>query len=208
MIIGIDNGLTGGIAAISAHHGHLIAAYPMPTKIRTHRFSRTKKSKRFGVTTKTTGPAINTEIDAAAVVSIIKRVTDSKPCRIVIEECPEHAQQKSTMRSMGISYGILIGAIEAALPGYDLIVVRSGNSLDSWQRAILGKLDQGETKRAALAKAKQLWPSESWMETRRCKKAHSGMIDAALIAEYERNLNVRPLAHPGVQDSPNTTTNL
>ena len=206
MIIGIDNGLTGGIAFISAHHGKLIAAYPMPTKIRIHRFSKMKKTKRFGLATTTTGPAIDNEIDAAKVVSIIKRVTDSKPCRIVIEECPEHAQQNSTMRSMGISYGILIGAIEAALPDYDLIVVRSGNSLDSWQRAILGKIEQGETKRAALAKAKQLWPNESWMETMRCKKPHTGMIDAALIAWHEGNLNACRLAHADEKTQPKETT--
>lgn len=190
IIIGIDNGLSGGIAAISALSGMLIETAPMPTKTRTHLFEKTTKRRVAGKPVKETAPARDEEIDARALVQWIKRVTDARPCTILIEECPEHAQQKSVMRSMGISYGILIGAIEASLPEYCLKVVRSGNPKDSWQRAMFGALAQGETKPAAIAKARELWPAETWLATPRSKTPHTGMIDAALIARHGLNLNL------------------
>lgn len=169
MIIGIDNGLSGGLVAISRQHGLIIAKTPMP--VITRSLHRPKKTN---------------EIHAAEVVRWIADVTDYRPCLVVIEECPEHANRASTMRSMGISYGILIGAITGGLTGYRVAVVRSGNSLDSWQRAILGKVPQGKTKPAALAVASDLWPDEKWLASPKRKTAHDGMVDAALIAEYAR----------------------
>lgn len=186
MIIGIDNGTSGGLAAISASHGLLIAAAPMPKRVRTHGFHKTKKRTKKGVATKITAPAQDAEIDAAALVDWIVTTTNGKPCTIAIEECPEHAQQKSIMRAMAISYGILIGAISACLPNARLIVVRSGNPKDSWQRAMLGDCEKGETKAQALIKASQLWPEEDWLATPRSTKPHEGMIDAALIAMFAR----------------------
>lgn len=188
--IGIDNGLSGGVAALSSHSGSIIEMAPMPTKTRTHLFEKTTKRKVAGKISKTTALAQAEEIDASSLIKWIDRVTDSRPCLIAIEECPEHAQQKSTMRSMAISYGILIGAIEAALPLYRLAIVRSGNPLDSWQRAVLGNLKQGDTKDAAIAKARELWPDESWLASTRSKMPHTGMVDAALIAHHARISNL------------------
>jgi hypothetical protein len=186
MIVGIDNALSGGLAAVSWQHGLLIAAIPMPTRKRTHIFEKTKKTTRKGVKSKTTALAEDTEIDGAEVVAWIALTSNFKPCLVVIEECPEHAQQKSIMRSMAISYGKLLGALEAGLPEYPVVVVRSGNPKDSWQRWMLGDLAQGETKPAAIAKARELWPDESWLATPRSTTPHTGMIDAALIAEFAR----------------------
>lgn len=190
LLIGIDNGLSGGTAAISAASGLLIESIPMPTKTRTHLFEKTTERRAGGKKVKTTALAEENEIDARALIQWIKRVTDSRPCTILIEECPEHAQQKSTMRSMGISYGILLGAIEASLPGYCLKVVRSGNPKDSWQRAMFGALAQGETKPAAIAKAREFWPDETWLASPRSKTPHMGMVDAALIARHGLNLGL------------------
>lgn len=189
ILIGIDN-VPGGAAAISAASGLLIESIAMPTKTRTHLFEKTTKRRVAGKTVKTTALAEDNEIDSRALVQWIKRVTDSRPCTILIEECPEDAQQKSTMRSMGISYGILIGSIEASLPEYRLKVVRSGNPKDSWQRAMFGALDKGETKPAAIAKAREFWPDEAWLATPRSKTPHMGMVDAALIARHGLNLGL------------------
>lgn len=186
IIIGIDNGLTGGIVALSTAHGLIIDCTPMPTAKRKHWFKKTKTSVRKGEKSKSTDYARENEIDGASVTDWIRHTTNSKPCTILIEECPAHARQKSIMRSMAISYGILIGAVTANLPSYRLVVVRSGNSLDSWQRAMLGVCEQGTTKEVALAVAKHLWPNEHWLATPRSKTPHDGMIDAALIAAYGR----------------------
>jgi len=162
--VGIDNGLTGGLVALSDHPGPPIAMLPMPTL----------KRGKFN------------EIDGTAVVMWIRDIAQQQPCTIAIEDCPEHAQQKSTMRSMGISYGILVGSISAGCPAATLRIVRSGNPKDSWQRKMLGTLQAGGTKAEALLAARELWPAESWLKTHKCKTPDTGLIDAALIAEFSR----------------------
>jgi len=57
----------------------------------------------------------------------------------------------------------------------------------SWQKAILGKVPKGDTKKYALAKAKATW-SDSFTKNARCKVPHEGLIDAALIALYGMEL--------------------
>lgn len=190
MIIGIDNALGGGLAAISRYHGVMIAKTPMPVRKRIHLFEKTKRRKVAGKVSKVTAKATDAEIDARAVVDWIFKVTNGKDCLIVIEECPEHAQQKAIMRSMAISYGILLGAISAALPAYRLAVVRSGNPKDSWQRHMLGDCDKGQTKAKAILAAYRYWPEESWLASPRCSIPHDGMIDAALIAQHARIQNL------------------
>jgi hypothetical protein len=59
-----------------------------------------------------------------------------------------------------------------------------------WQKVMLPGCAKGDTKPAALARARQLWPAESWLASPRCSKPHDGMIDAALIAEYGRIKNL------------------
>jgi hypothetical protein len=57
-----------------------------------------------------------------------------------------------------------------------------------WQDVMLGKrLAKGMTKVAALASANKLWPTERWLATTRSKTPHDGMVDAALIARYNRD---------------------
>lgn len=186
VIIGTDNGFSGGLCAISASHGLIIDKIPMPIMNHVHIFEKTKITKKAGVKSKTRSTYIEKMIDGHAVNEWIYKVTDGKPCVIAIEECPEHAQQKSIMRSMAISYGILIGAIKSRIRDNRLVVVRSGNPHDSWQRAMLGKQAQGDTKIAAINKAKELWPDETWTESPRHKAHHMGMLDAALIASFAR----------------------
>jgi hypothetical protein len=65
-----------------------------------------------------------------------------------------------------------------------------------WQRVFWTKpkMPEGmkfDTKAAALNQANQLWPDNDWTATKRSRKPHDGMIDAALIAEAgRRKLNL------------------
>lgn len=52
----------------------------------------------------------------------------------------------------------------------------------SWQKAMLGKIPKGKTKDYALRKARIVWPDEQWLASARCRTAHNGGVDAALIA--------------------------
>jgi hypothetical protein len=51
---------------------------------------------------------------------------------------------------------------------------------------MLGKVPAGKTKEYALTKARELWPDETFYATARCSTPHTGIVDAALIAEYGR----------------------
>lgn len=156
MIVGIDNGLDGGICAISAFAGDLIGYIEMPC--------RERAGKR--------------EIDTLEVYKWIRDLnTDS---RILIEEPLKHAKTSQAMRSMGISFGKLLGMCES-----HVLTVEPVEVLE-WQRAMLGKVPKGQTKKAALKKAQEFEPEEKWLASPRCRVAHDGIVDAFLIAQYGR----------------------
>ena len=171
MRIGVDNGVSGGLVAISDHDGRVIGWRSMPVR-------------KIG--------DLNA-IDGREVVSWLWKVSGDEPSRIIsitIEACPEHANQASIMRSMAMSFGILFGSISTALPSVRIAVVRSGNPKDSWQRHMLPGYKKGDTKPMARALAKQLWPDESWHVKKGSRTPDMGLVDAALIAEHSRRLKL------------------
>jgi len=56
----------------------------------------------------------------------------------------------------------------------------------TWQKQMLPKAKMSSTKTRALIAARLRFPGQSWKATARCRIAHDGMVDAALIAEYSR----------------------
>jgi hypothetical protein len=183
MLIGIDNGVSGGVCVLS-DSGQIVdmAALGLkcpPTRLMPSNGQPTHESNPNALRGDL-GPSTR-QIDPHWLVWWIKDVTQDKPCPIVVEECPEHSQSKSSMRSMGISFGLITGAILAKLPDYPLHTVRSGNPRDSWQKQ-LGVYEAGRTKERALELANELWPDEKWILTRRARKPHTGVLDAALMA--------------------------
>jgi hypothetical protein len=100
-------------------------------------------------------------------------------CRGVgVEEPPKHLNSIQAMRSMAMSFGLIAGALQQGGYAPCRITVRE------WQKKMLGKVPQGQTKPAALAKAGELWPEVDWRASPRHRNPHDGMIDAALIARY------------------------
>lgn len=156
MTIGVDNGLDGGLCAISNHNGSIIDRCAMPTLQRA--------GKR--------------EVDTKAVYNWIRNLhTESL---IAIEEPLKHAKNSQAMRSMGISFGKILGMCES----HD-IKVRPIQVLD-WQKKMLGKVPKSQTKVFALRKATELAPEEDWLATARSYVPHDGIVDAFLIARYTR----------------------
>jgi hypothetical protein len=154
MIVGIDNGLDGGLCAISAHNGSIIDKTPMPTYM--------NKKKR--------------EVDTKAIQTWIRAL--NTPFVIAIEEPLKHARSSQAMRSMSISFGKIVGMAESR--DFELARIE----VHDWQTAVLGKIPKGHTKIAALKVAKKLAPDEDWLATPRCTTPHDGMIDAFLIAKF------------------------
>lgn len=88
-IIGIDNGLTGGICALCPESGILLDKTPMFTR------------EVFG----------KNEADPAAVVKWLTRFQCSG---VGIEEPPHHTPSAAAMRSLSLSFGLLAGALQQA----------------------------------------------------------------------------------------------
>jgi hypothetical protein len=162
--IGIDNGLTGGLCAISDHSGSIIDFCAMPV---------TKREKK------------RNEVNIRAVHLWLSKVTVGNLSNAVyILEEPNNSRNPSTAYSVASSFHSLRGFFEAKMLNWHRITPQS------WQRAMLGKVPKGETKWYALAKAVRLWPDEPFHASPRCKTAHEGLVDAALIAEYYRLKNI------------------
>ena len=159
MIIGIDNGLDGGVVAISKHTGAIIDKTIMPT------FKRGGKR----------------EVDARSLYEWVMQLEQPVGSFLVaIEEPLKHAKSSQAVRSMGISFGKIVGLCESRQWNHDCIDVHK------WQKQILGTIPKGHSKKAALQKANLLAPEESWLKSKRSSTPHDGMIDAFLIACYAK----------------------
>jgi len=156
VIIGIDNGISGGLCAISSHDGLLIDSIPMPIE---------EVSGKSEVRVR----GILYWLDQFSPLSTV----------VAIEEPLRHAKSSQAMRSMSISFGKILGLCETI--EYPVCRVQ----VKEWQDIELGKrLAKGQTKVVALSKARGYWPDEEWLATNRSRTPHDGMIDAALIAHY------------------------
>jgi len=154
VIVGIDNGLQGGLCAISKFDGGIIDKIAMPT------LQRSKK----------------TEIDAA---KIKKWLLDMEtPFVLAVEEPLGFAKSSQAVRSMALSFGKLMGMAECC--GFEADRI----SVHKWQQQMLGAVAKGKSKIFALGVAQELAPEENWLKNKRCRTPHDGMIDAFLIARY------------------------
>ena len=156
MIVGVDNGLDGGLTAISVYTGAVIDKTAMPTE---HRLKRR-------------------EVDTRKVYEWLMAL--ESPFLFAIEEPLHHAKSSQAVRSMGISFGKLLGLAESR--EWETKCV----SVHKWQKKMLGHVPKGMTKEAAAWKAECLAPDECWQKSKRASKPHDGMIDTFLIARYIR----------------------
>lgn len=178
MIIGIDNGKTGAAVALARTTGAFpVAMLLMPVR-------------DLG-----DGEWL---LDTAELLRWIKAIpTGGEGVIVAVEECPHHAKQKSIMRSMAVSYGQLVGAL-MTVPEWTVIAVPAGNEKVSWQRQMLGRVPKGQTKMAALAAAQSIWRETTWLASPRSTTPHTGLIDAALLAEHVRRSVVFSNYLPGL----------
>jgi len=156
-IVGIDNGLDGGLVGLSSRTGDIIAKTPMKTLERC--------GKR--------------EVDTYKTYQWILGLDESpKDLFIAIEEPLRHARSSQAVRSMALSFGKLLGLCEIQGWRHRCVVVRD------WQRSMLGTFNKGQSKQKALKIASTIEPLEKWLKSPRAKTPHDGMVDAFLIAHY------------------------
>jgi hypothetical protein len=157
IVIGADNGISGALVALSAHHGLVIDKTLMPTR-------QSGKSR---------------ECNGAEIVKWLHGFSFNR-IAVCLETPSKHSPGLLALCSMWDCYGAIRGVLESCGIQHARIAPQT------WQAALLGKVPKGGTKAAARAKAAQIWPKEEWLATPRSKKPHEGYVDAALIAEYYR----------------------
>lgn len=156
-IVGVDNGLNGGLVGLCARTGNIVSKTPMPTLIR--------EGKK--------------EVDTHKTHQWILGLDEfDQDLYIAIEEPLRHAKSSQAVRSMALSFGKLLGLCEVFGWKHKCVVVRD------WQRSMLGSFKKGESKQKALQIANNLEPLEQWLKSSRSTKPHDGMVDAFLIAHY------------------------
>lgn len=156
IVIGIDNGLSGGLCAVNSTTTEILSYTAMPT------YQEGDKK----------------EVCVNGIMDFIGKYKYGETL-VAIEEPLKHAKSSQAIRSMALSFGKCVGACDAVQVPVCRIQVKD------WQDKILGKrLAKGMTKIKALAEASKLWPNERWLATARSKTPHDGIVDAALIAYY------------------------
>jgi hypothetical protein len=156
--IGIDNGLSGALVAISSHPGPPIDMVLMPTR------SQVKGN----------------EVDPLAIKEWLYLVGPPHNMTAVLETPGKHSPGVMALCSMWDSYGCIRAVLEC------LGIRHHRISPQKWQKVMLVGCGKGDTKPAAAVKVRQLWPTETFLATKRSTVPHGGLIDAALIAEYGR----------------------
>lgn len=156
MTIGIDNGVSGGLCALSPH-SQIIAMLPMPTL----------KARK------------GNEIDIAGVAAWLADLDSREKLQVVIEEPGGSKSAKAACSMAGSFHALRALCVLRGLRWHRV-------TPQAWQKAMLPGCASGETKARALSEARQLWPDVSFLASERSRIADSGLIDAALIAEWAR----------------------
>ena len=163
VIIGIDNGISGALVAISAHNGALIASTEMPIQnARKGNEIDVRELRRWLVNS------------AAGLENIL--------CAILEE--PGGSKSAKAAMSMAGSFHAIRATLEMCNLRWHRITPQK------WQKEMIPGCKSGDTKPRALELAKRLWPEETFLASQRCKKPHDGIVDAALLAEYARIKNL------------------
>lgn len=162
--IGIDNGVSGGLVALSDYPGvDPIATRAMPTQKRRNR----------------------DEVDVKELYKWCREVSGDNLSNVVfIVEEPGGSKSAKAATSMAGSFHAIRGFLDAKYLRWHPVTPRQ------WQKEMLPGVKKGDTKPAALAAARRIWPLQKWLASERCRIPHDGIIDAALIAEYARRVKL------------------
>lgn len=163
LYLGIDNGLTGALVALGTIAGTApVAMTSMPVQ----------------------GKSKGMEVDPAALWDWIRTLGNLDRLTCVLETPGKHSPGTNALCSMWDSYGVVRGVLTAK--GIRLVRVAP----QTWQAKMLPGCGKGDTKPFAATVARQLWPAETWLRTPKCTTLDTGLIDAALIAEYARRASL------------------
>ncbi len=154
--IGVDNGLSGGIAMLQ--NRKILELTTMPTIV---------------------GSNNRNEYDIQEILKILEK--HKKDATIIIEKAQAMPKLGTVQAfSFGKLYGIMLGLVNALKMSYSIVHSRT------WQKEMFRDISSENTKQASVTVARQLYPEQSFLATKRSKKMHHGLTDAVLIAEFGR----------------------
>lgn len=158
VVVGIDPGVTGGIAVLSSD-GRLLATHRMPV------VGAGRKS-----------------YDVGALLALLQGVAiEYGVPRLVVVEAAQMVPGNGALSCVGLARcQALVEGLCAAM-GYSCAVVGPRK----WQGLLLAGCggDADDTKARAAVACSRLWPAAEWGKS---KAAATGLRDAALLAEYGR----------------------
>jgi|TARA_Y100000310_G_scaffold185825_1_gene185893 hypothetical protein len=160
--IGIDNGLSGGIAAIE---DGTLSLDVMPI------LNDGKKNR----------------VDVIKLMRILQSYYRSDCSSFIVYESPAGSKSVKAAVSMADSFARVEAILIIERYRREPITSRKWQKI-FWTVPKMPKGKSFDTKAAALNKARQLFPNQDWLTSSRCRKPHDGLIDAALIAEYCRRV--------------------
>lgn len=162
IIVGIDPGLDGGIA--------VMGKIDVPTDW----LVWWERKRNILVPMPTVKDGKKRVIDEGEVANLVGWGAGTL---VVIEKV--HAMPKQGVTSMfnfGLGYGLIRGICSGLGLRYQLVTPQA------WQKVML----KGRGRDAKYEVAHELWPDVDFRATERCRKPHTGMVDAALICEWGR----------------------
>ena len=152
--IGIDNGLSGGIAILQ--NRKILELMTMPIIV---------------------GSNNRNEYDILAIIKILQKY--KKDSTMIIEKAQAMPILGSVQAfSFGKLYGIMLGLVVALEIPHSIVHART------WQKEMFRDISSDNTKQASAMIAKQLYPEQTFLATERSKKIHSELTEAILIATY------------------------
>ena len=114
-------------------------------------------------------------------------IENGRDYMVIVEDPGGHAPSAAGLRSMTYCFA----AIETLLVAYKIkhhIVLSQKWQREFWSKPQMPKGQKFDTKAAALAEARKLWPDEHFRVTSEAgnllKNPHDGIVDAALLATY------------------------
>lgn len=122
--------------------------------------------------------------DIASGMTVVKFFEDLNfdTCFVCIEKSqPMPKQGVTSTFTYGQGFGEILGVVQAFKMPFELIPPRI------WTKEMFaGVSTHFEGKQRAYVAAERLFPLMEFRKTAKCKKAHLGLVDALLIAEYGR----------------------
>lgn len=116
------------------------------------------------------------QLDEDLIVAWLRRQA-VRPVHVIIEAVQAMPKQGVvSMFSFGASWGLVRGICSGLGLSYELVRPQE------WQRTMLA----GQPTGAEYLVASRLWPDAAWRAGAWSRIPHSGLVDAALIAEYGR----------------------